>query len=93
VREFVTSANVEACLQRQHQPLGLVGHTRCAAAWRTRRGGGVEQVRIGVDRPLDVSAGKCLLNAGAAGVAVPGAARLMGGHGKARARRRVLARA
>ena len=71
VWEFVTTANAEACLHRQREPLGLVGHTHVPAAWRVRPGGGVEQVRIRANRPLDVSDGKWLLNPGAAGAPFP----------------------
>jgi hypothetical protein len=71
VWEFVTSANAEACLHHQRERLGLVGHTHAAAAWRARPGGGVDQVRVRADRPLDVSAGKWLLNPGAAGAPFP----------------------
>jgi predicted phosphodiesterase len=38
VWEFVTSANAQACLHRQRERLGLVGHTHVAAAWRARPG-------------------------------------------------------
>jgi predicted phosphodiesterase len=71
VREYVTPANVESCLERQRASLGLVGHTHEAAAWRARPGGGVDAARIGVDDPLDVSDGKWLLNPGAAGAPFP----------------------
>jgi predicted phosphodiesterase len=71
VREYVTAANAGACLARQRERLGLVGHTHAACAWRARPDGGAEQVAIGVDRPLDVSDGKWLLNPGAAGAPFP----------------------
>jgi predicted phosphodiesterase len=71
VREYVTAANAEACLERQRAPIGVVGHTHEPAAWRLRRGGGVDQVPIVADRPQDVSEGRWLLNPGAVGAAFP----------------------
>jgi hypothetical protein len=67
VWEFVTSVNAEACLQRQREPLGVVGHTHAPAAWRARPGGGIESTRIRVDQPLDLGKAKWLLNPGATG--------------------------
>jgi hypothetical protein len=60
VHEFVGPRNAPACLERQREPLGLVGHTHVAAAFhdRTRR------VRVAPGEPLDISAGKWLLNPG-----------------------------
>jgi predicted phosphodiesterase len=71
VREYVTAANAGACLERQRAPLGLVGHTHVACAWRARPDGGADQVAIEVDRPLDLEDGKWLLNPGAAGAPFP----------------------
>ena len=71
VREYVTAANVAACLARQREDLGLVGHTHAAAAWRARPDGTAAQARIEVDRPLDLAGAKWLLNPGAAGAAFP----------------------
>ena len=61
VHEFVGPRNAPACLEKQREALGLVGHTHVAAAFhdRTRR------VRIRPDEPLDISSGKWLLNPGA----------------------------
>jgi predicted phosphodiesterase len=67
VWEFVATTNAEACLYRQRAPLGLVGHTHVAAAWQAQPGGGVRQVRVRVDRPLDISQPKWMLNPGAVG--------------------------
>ncbi len=71
VREYVTAANAAACLERQSAPLGLVGHTHEAAAWHAAPGGGVERVPVVAGEPLDVSAGRWLLNPGAAGAPFP----------------------
>ena len=60
VHEFVGPRNAPACLDKQQEALGLVGHTHVAAAFhdRTRR------VRALPGEPLDISAGKWLLNPG-----------------------------
>ena len=60
VHEFVGPRNAPACLDSQREALGLVGHTHVAAAFhdRTRR------VRVLPGEPLDISAGKWLLNPG-----------------------------
>jgi predicted phosphodiesterase len=71
VREYVTPANAAACLARQRAPLGLVGHTHAAAAWRAGPDGSVESVPVTTGEPLDVSAGRWLLNPGAAGAPFP----------------------
>jgi hypothetical protein len=71
VREYVTAANAGTCLERQRASLGLVGHTHQPAAWRARSGGKVDAVGVSPGRPLDVSAGKWLLNAGAVGAPFP----------------------
>jgi len=67
VWEFVTPTNAAACLDAQRADLGLVAHTHLAAAFTPGR----RRVRITVDEPLDVSAGKWLLNPGAVGAPVP----------------------
>jgi predicted phosphodiesterase len=71
VREYVGPANAAACLARQRAPIGLVGHTHVAAAWHETPDGGVRAVRIEVDRPLPLTAGKWLLNPGAVGATLP----------------------
>ena len=71
VREYVTAANAAACLERQSAPLGLVGHTHEAAAWHAVPGGGAERGPVVAGEPLDVSAGRWLLNPGAAGAPFP----------------------
>jgi calcineurin-like phosphoesterase family protein len=71
VREYVGAANAAACLERQAGPLGLVAHTHEAAAWHAVPGGGAERVPIVVGEALDVSAGRWLLNPGAAGAPFP----------------------
>ena len=62
VHEFVGPRNAAACLELQRAPLGLVGHTHVPAAFsdRFRRA-----ARITVGEPLDIRAGKWLLNPGA----------------------------
>jgi predicted phosphodiesterase len=67
VWEFVTQSNAAACLQVQRADLGLVAHTHVAAAFTPGR----RRVPIVVNEPLDVSAGKWLLNPGAVGAPVP----------------------
>jgi predicted phosphodiesterase len=70
VHEYVGKGNAEACLAVQRADLGLVGHTHAAAAWqRTPRG--VRRVKIEPGVPLDLDAGKWLLNPGAVGAPVP----------------------
>jgi predicted phosphodiesterase len=70
VHEYVGSSNAAACLAVQRAPLGLVAHTHVAAAWQqTTRG--ARQARIRPGEPLDISAGKWLLNPGAVGAPVP----------------------
>ena len=61
VHEFVGPRNAPACLEKQQEALGLVGHTHVAAAFHD----GTRRVRIAPDTPLDISAGKWLLNPGA----------------------------
>jgi predicted phosphodiesterase len=61
VHEFVGARNAAACLERQRAPLGLVGHTHLPAAFHD----GTRRVRIAPGQPLDISAGKWLLNPGA----------------------------
>ena len=61
VHEFVGPRNAAACLEKQREALGLVGHTHVAAAFHD----GTRRVRIRPDEPLDVSSGKWLLNPGA----------------------------
>ena len=60
VHEFVGPRNAPASLARQRAPLGLVGHTHVPAAFSDT----VRRVRITPGEPLDVSAGKWLLNPG-----------------------------
>jgi predicted phosphodiesterase len=70
VHEYVGPSNAAACLAFQRAELGLVGHTHAAAAWRHTPGGAsAVQVRVGV--PLDLAAGKWLLNPGAVGAPSP----------------------
>jgi predicted phosphodiesterase len=70
VWEYVTPSNAGACLEAQRADLGLVGHTHLAAAFqqaprRARRAA----IEPGV--PLDIGAGRWLLNPGAVGAPVP----------------------
>jgi predicted phosphodiesterase len=70
VHEYVGSSNADACLAVQRAALGLVGHTHVAAAWQqTSRGLRRARIRPGV--PLDIAAGKWLLNPGAVGAPAP----------------------
>jgi predicted phosphodiesterase len=70
VWEYVGSSNAGACLAVQRAELGLVGHTHVPAAWQqTPRGARPAEVHPGV--PLDIAAGKWLLNPGAVGAPVP----------------------
>jgi predicted phosphodiesterase len=71
VHEYVGPSNAAACLAVQRAELGLVGHTHVAAAWQQAPGGGARAARIRPDEPLDVSAGKWLLNPGAVGAPAP----------------------
>ena len=66
VWEFVGPSNAHACLAVQKADLGLVAHTHTAAAFTPTR-----RVKVRVDEPLDLSAGKWLLNPGAVGAPVP----------------------
>jgi predicted phosphodiesterase len=67
VREYVGPSNAAACLAKQKEPLGLVGHTHEPAAWHDGPG----RIRIRPGEPLDISAGKWLLNPGAVGAPAP----------------------
>jgi hypothetical protein len=70
VHQYVGASNAGACLAAQRAELGLVGHTHVAAAWRaTPRG--ASAVKIHVGEPLDLGAGKWLLNPGAVGAPAP----------------------
>jgi Calcineurin-like phosphoesterase superfamily domain len=70
VWEYVGPRNAGACLAVQREPLGLVGHTHLAAAFRaTERGAQTVRVQPGV--PLELGDGKWLLNPGAVGAPVP----------------------
>jgi predicted phosphodiesterase len=70
VHEYVGASNAGACLAVQRAELGLVAHTHVPAAWqRTPRG--ARRARIRPDEPLDIAAGKWLLNPGAAGAPEP----------------------
>jgi predicted phosphodiesterase len=71
VHEYVGSSNAAACLAAQRAPLGLVGHTHVAAAWRQTPDGSAKAARIRPDEPLDVSTGKWILNPGAVGAPAP----------------------
>ena len=71
VWQFVGPSNAAACLSMQRAPLGLVGHTHVAGAWQQSPEGGVRQVEITPDSPLDIAAGKWLLNPGAVGAPAP----------------------
>jgi hypothetical protein len=54
----------------QRAEIGLVGHTHLAAAWQgTPRG--VRRTKIVAGEPLDLAAGKWLLNPGAVGAPAP----------------------
>jgi predicted phosphodiesterase len=66
VHEYVGPSNAAACLAVQRAELGLVAHTHVAAAWhQTPRG--ARRVTIRAGEPLDISAGKWLLNPGPVG--------------------------
>ena len=70
VHQFVGNANAAESLAMQRGSIGLVGHTHAAAAWcATSRG--ARPHRIVVGEPLDLGAGKWLLNPGAVGAPVP----------------------
>jgi predicted phosphodiesterase len=70
VHEYVGPSNAGACLAVQRAELGLVAHTHVPAAWQqTPRG--ARRTRIRPGEPLDVSAGKWLLNPGAVGAPEP----------------------
>ena len=74
VHEYVGPSNAAACLAVQRAELGLVAHTHVAAAWeQTPRG--ARPARIAAGEPLDLSAGKWLLNPGAVGAPLPAARR------------------
>jgi predicted phosphodiesterase len=60
VHEFVGPRNASACLALQRAPIGLVGHTHVPGAFSDA----VRRVRITPGEPLDISAGKWLLNPG-----------------------------
>jgi hypothetical protein len=67
VWEYVGPANAGACLAVQRVELGLVAHTHVAAAWQAAPDGAARAVEVRPGVPLDVSAGKWLLNPGAVG--------------------------
>jgi predicted phosphodiesterase len=70
VHEYVGPSNAAACLAVQRAELGLVAHTHVAAAWhQTQRGARKARIRPG--EPIDISAGKWLLNPGAIGAPAP----------------------
>jgi predicted phosphodiesterase len=71
VREYVGASNAAACLARQREALGLVGHTHEPAAWQQLPGGSARRSRISPGVPLEISTGKWLLNPGAVGAPVP----------------------
>jgi predicted phosphodiesterase len=62
VHEFVGPRNAAACLDRQREPLGLVGHTHVPAAFHESG----RKVRLLEGEPLALGAGKWLLNPGPA---------------------------
>src|SRR3954467_9046683 len=62
VWEFVTDANAEACLHRQRDALGLIGHTHVPGAWQRLAGGRAQRMSITVDRLLELGEAKWLLN-------------------------------
>jgi predicted phosphodiesterase len=70
VHEYVGSSNAGVCLMAQRAELGLVGHTHVAAAWE-RTSHGARRARIELGVPLEIAAGKWLLNPGAVGAPVP----------------------
>ena len=76
VREYVGPSNAADCLGVQREPLALAGHTHEPAAWQQGPDGRVRRARFRPGEPLDVSAGKWLLNPGAVGAPVPAARRL-----------------
>src|SRR5439155_8501300 len=55
----------------QRAQLGLVGHTHVAGAWQQTPGGGARRAKVRPEEPLDISAGKWLLNPGAVGGPAP----------------------
>jgi hypothetical protein len=70
VWQFVGPSNAADCLAAQRADLGLVAHTHLAAAFeQTPRGARRAAISPGV--PLELSAGKWLLNPGAVGAPVP----------------------
>jgi predicted phosphodiesterase len=70
VHEYVGRSNAGACLAVQRAGLGLVGHSHVPAAWeQTPRGARAAKIIPGV--PLDLAAGKWLLNPGAVGAPLP----------------------
>jgi hypothetical protein len=60
VHEFVGPRNAPACLALQRAPIGLVAHSHVPGAFSDT----VRRVRITPGEPLDISAGKWLLNPG-----------------------------
>ena len=70
VHEYVGPSNAGACLAAQRADLGLVAHTHVAAAYE-QTPGGARRVKVVPGEPLDVSAGRWLLNPGAVGGPVP----------------------
>jgi predicted phosphodiesterase len=71
VWEYVGSSNAADCLAAQRAPLGFVGHTHVPNAWQEQASGRARRVAVRPGEPLDVSAGKWLLNPGAVGAPVP----------------------
>jgi predicted phosphodiesterase len=70
VHEYVGPSNAGACLAVQRAGLGLVGHTHAPAAWQqTPRG--ARRVKPPPGEPLEVGAGRWLLNPGAVGAPEP----------------------
>jgi predicted phosphodiesterase len=71
VWEFVGPSNAADCLAAQRAALGLVGHTHVAGAWQAAPDGRARRAKVRVGEPLDISAGKWILNPGAVGAPEP----------------------
>jgi hypothetical protein len=70
VHEYVGASNAAACLAVQRAELGLVAHTHVPGGWQaSERGARPLRVRFG--EPVDIAAGKWLLNPGPVGAPTP----------------------